>query len=188
MRLTVLGQMIKGACPADPDWTRERLRDLEHLKWQLWHGHARHAIDAAQDLAEEAWALEDDLAGDAKAKAARLRFAADEVATCITRNAVHIVDYGERYRAGERISTGFVESTVNQVVAKRFGKRQSMRWTQAGAHLTLQARTQVLNGELENSFRRQWPGFQITAADPDDNGSFACPPSQHPQTPPAPVL
>ena len=188
MRLTVLGQMIKGACPADPDWTQERLRDLEELKWLLWHGHARQAVDAARALADEAWALAEDLAGDFKGKPERLRTAADEVATYIRRNAAHIIDYGERYRAGERISTGFVESTVNQVVAKRFGKRQSMRWTQAGAHLTLQARTRVLNGDLENSFRRQWPGFQSTRADPDDNGSFVCPSLQAAPPPAAHVL
>jgi hypothetical protein len=34
-------------------------------------------------------------------------------------DAGFIPNYGERYRHGERISTGFVESTVNQVVSKR---------------------------------------------------------------------
>ncbi len=49
-----------------------------------------------------------------------------------------------------------------------------MRWTQRGAHLVLQTRTRVLNGELEDAFRRQWPAFQapnVTAA--AKNGSFA---------------
>ena len=27
MRLTALGQMTKGACPVDPGWTENRLRD-----------------------------------------------------------------------------------------------------------------------------------------------------------------
>jgi hypothetical protein len=36
---------------------------------------------------------------------------------------------------GERISTGFVESTINQLVAKRLVKKQQMRWTPSGAHL-----------------------------------------------------
>jgi hypothetical protein len=160
MRLTVLTQMTKGAYPADPGWTEGRLRDLERLKWLLWHGHARHAVDAAQDLADDAWGLEEDAAGEAKAKPARLRTAAEEFATYLRRNAGQIVDYGERHRAGERISTGFVESAVNQVVAKRFSKKQSMRWTQRGAHLALQARTRVLNDELEDTFRRRWPGFR----------------------------
>ena len=43
--------------------------------------------------------------------------------------------YGERYRAGERISTGFVGSTVNQVIGKRFCTRQPVQWTPRRAHL-----------------------------------------------------
>ena len=54
---------------------------------------------------------------------------------------------GERmtyvYNYGERISTGFVESTVNQVISKRFCKKQQMGWTLHGAHLLLQIRTRV---------------------------------------------
>jgi len=38
----------------------------------------------------------------------------------------------------ERISTGFVEATINQLVAKRFVKKQLMRRTPRGAHLLLQ--------------------------------------------------
>ena len=34
---------------------------------------------------------------------------------------------------GERVSTGFVESTVNTVVGKRFGKKQQMRWSKQGS-------------------------------------------------------
>jgi hypothetical protein len=37
-----------------------------------------------------------------------------------------IPNYGERYRNGEAIATGFVESTVNEVVSKRFCKKQQM--------------------------------------------------------------
>jgi hypothetical protein len=50
-------------------------------------------------------------------------------------------NYGERYRYGEAIATGFVESTVNQVISKRMVKKQQMRWTKKGAHLLLQVRT-----------------------------------------------
>jgi len=77
----------------------------------------------------------------------------------ITNNANFIPNYGERYRHGERISTGFVESTVNQVVSKRMVKKQQMRWSQRGAHLLLQIRTRVLNGDWEATFRRWYPGF-----------------------------
>ena len=78
----------------------------------------------------------------------KLDRALDEFATYVDNNAGAIVNYGERYRCGERISTGFVESAVNQVIAKRFVKKQQMRWTLRGAHLLLQVRTHVLNDEL----------------------------------------
>ena len=37
-----------------------------------------------------------------------------------------IPNYGERYSYGEPISTAFVESTVNEVIAKRMAKKQQM--------------------------------------------------------------
>jgi hypothetical protein len=49
-------------------------------------------------------------------------------------------------RQGETINTAFVESTINQVVSRRFVKKQQ---TLRGAHLLLQTRTKVLNNELE---------------------------------------
>jgi hypothetical protein len=36
------------------------------------------------------------------------------------------------------------ESTVNQVISKRFVKKPQMKWTKRGAHLLLQVRTHVL--------------------------------------------
>jgi hypothetical protein len=83
-----------------------------------------------------------------------------EFYTFIDRNRAFIPNYGEHYRNGERISTGFVESTVNQVVSKRMVKKQQMRWSQRGAHLLLQIRTHVLNGDWEDVFRRWYPGFR----------------------------
>jgi hypothetical protein len=169
-----LVQMAKGACP-DPGWIENRLRDLERLKWLLWHGHARHAVEAAEGFADDAWGMEGDAEGEAKAKLGRLHKAAEEFAAYLRNNARQIVDYGERHRAGERISTGFVESAVNQIVAKRFSKRQPMRWTQRGARLALQARTRVLNGELEDAFRKRWPAFRppLEPAPVAGDGSFA---------------
>ena len=73
-----------------------------------------------------------------------------------------IPNYGERYRAGEPISSSFAESAVNQVVSKRMVKKQQMRWSPRGAHLLLQVRTRVLNDDLADDFRRWYPGFVHT--------------------------
>jgi hypothetical protein len=38
------------------------------------------------------------------------------------------VPYAARRRSGEPISTAFVESAVNEIIAKRINKKQQMRW------------------------------------------------------------
>jgi hypothetical protein len=84
----------------------------------------------------------------------------EEFQTYIHNNAGFIPNDGERYHHGERISTGFVESTVNQVVSKRMVKKQQRQWTPRGAHLLLQIRTRVLNSAWEATFRTWSPGFR----------------------------
>ena len=77
-----------------------------------------------------------------------------------------IRNYAERHRYGERVSTAFIESTVNTVVGKRFSKKQQMRWSRSGAHLMLQTRTRVLDGTLRTRFRSWYPGL-FNAANTD---------------------
>ena len=108
-------------------------------------------------------ALEVAVATSEDTTARKLLKAVEEFHTYIENNANFIPNYGERYRQGERISTGFVESTVNQVISKRMVKKQQMRWSQRGAHLLLQIRTRVLNGEWEDTFRTWYPGFRAHA-------------------------
>lgn len=43
------------------------------------------------------------------------------------------------------MSTNLVESAVNQVLAKHLVKGQQMQCTEKGAHLLVQARTEVLH-------------------------------------------
>src|SRR5664279_2902209 len=83
----------------------------------------------------------------------------------IADNQAFIPDYGDRHRNGERISSAFAESAVNQLVSRRMIKRQQMHWTKRGAHLLLQVRAQVMNGDLRNTFRRWYPGMKAASED-----------------------
>ena len=85
---------------------------------------------------------------------------------CHFQNSGFIPNYCERYRAGERISTGFVESTVNQVSSKRFCEKQQMQWTKRATHLLLQTRVKTLNNELATVFRCWYPDFSVEADEP----------------------
>jgi hypothetical protein len=69
-------------------------------------------------------------------------------------------DYGERYRAGTRISTGFAESAVNEIIAKRMAKKQQMRWNRYTVQPFLDVRVSVLNGTFEDAFRHWHRGFR----------------------------
>ncbi len=69
-----------------------------------------------------------------------------------TSNEASPINYGERYRSGERISSAFVDTTVNTVISKRFAKKQQMQWSRRRAHLLLQTRTRTLDGSLRATF------------------------------------
>jgi hypothetical protein len=130
-------------------------KDLQSLKWNLWHGNVERALERIEDLQ---WDLEL-TAGEAENRTKLLK-QLGEFNGCIRNNREFIPNYGERYRNKKRIWTGFVESTVNQMVSRRTVKRQQMSWTERGAHLLLQTRTRGLNGELEETFRRWYPQFR----------------------------
>jgi hypothetical protein len=85
--------------------------------------------------------------------------AAREFAAYIASNTASRINYGGRYRSGERISSAFVEARVKAVVSKRFAKKQQMQWTRRGAHFLLQTRTRTLDGTLRSTFERWFPGL-----------------------------
>ena len=89
-----------------------------------------------------------------------LRKASGECEAYIRNNAGMIRNYAERRRYGERVSTGFVESAINTVVGKRFGKRQRMQWSKPGAHFMMQAWTRTLDGTLREKFKKWYAGLK----------------------------
>ena len=167
MRLTVMGQYAKGlpaeiptAAAEDDDPGPPLRRDeidalLERIKHYLWHGNVVRALEEIEDLELDLDNL--DALPEPGKKLAR---AANEFHTYIRLNAPFIPNYGERWRTQEAIASGFVESAVNQMISKRMVKKQQMQWTKRGAHLLVQMRAQVLNNDLNHTFRGWYPGFR----------------------------
>ena len=156
MKLTVFGQYGKGLGQCEAV-LGEAVRDkIERLKWSLWHGQVDKALGKIDDLES---AIEP--FSETYARFSPLVKALSELRTYIVNNRHLIPNYGERYRHGEAIATGFVESTVNEVVSKRFCKKQQMQWSKEGAHLLLQTRVRTLNGELGTIFKRWYPDMDL---------------------------
>jgi molybdopterin converting factor small subunit len=163
MRLTVMGQMVKGMKtelklnkrPETATVLADLEKHLESVKWNLWHGNVLHALQRVDDLDDDLEMLEENPANKKKLLKAVMEFR-----SYIEANQAFIPNYGDRYQHDETISTAFVESTVNYVVSKRFVKKQQMRWTQRGAHLLLQTRVQVMNDDLRGTFCRWFPGMK----------------------------
>ena len=169
MRLTVMGQMTKGIaseinCPQELAENENEVvevetealeKSLERTKWFLWHGNVYRALEVVEELECQLEALE-----ESSEKQRKLLKAVKEFSHYISANKTFIPNYGDRYRHGETISTAFVESAVNYVVSKRMVKKQQMRWSERGAHLLLQVRTQVLNDDLRETFCSWYPGLQ----------------------------
>ncbi len=151
MRITVLNQMAKGVSVQGKG--EEFEKDLERVKWFLWHGNVYKALQALEDLA---WDVDAEASSEAQKLARTLR----EFDHYIRTNRSSIPNYGDRYRNEEAISSAVAESTVNQIVSKRFVKKQQMRWTRSGAHLLLQIRTRVLDETLLTTFQRWYPGMR----------------------------
>jgi len=162
-RLTVLSNVVcsKEAAAQLPSREHARLSEwVDSIKWRLWHGRPVTAIARLESLLSRL--ARPSLAG--KAVVTRAHKLAAGLLQYLKNNAESLPDYGRRYRAGERISSAFVESAVNQIIDKRMSKSQQMRWSPQTAHLLLQVRIRVIDGRLRQDFERWYPGFTANDA------------------------
>ena len=155
MRITVLQQQTKALQDEQSQAGADVSKRLESVKHLLWHGNTDEVLERLQDLL-----IDLSLIQSRSIPAKKLVDSMTEFETYIRNNREFIPNFGERRRQGETISTAFVESAINQVVSRRFVKKQQMTWTLRGAHLLLQTRTKVLNDEWDEAFRRWYPKFR----------------------------
>ena len=121
MRLTVLGQYTKGVEKRNATLAVKTEKALTRIKHYLWHGNVFQALQIIDLLEGDVENVEDPTEVIQK-----LQKGVYELQTYIENNRAYIPNFEERYRNGDTISTAFVESTVNQVISKRFVKKQSM--------------------------------------------------------------
>jgi hypothetical protein len=131
-------------------------RDVERAKWRLWHGRWRGCLIKLAGVCQ--WTKAKSIADVEGVRA--LRHHLRDLIGYLEANCSGLVNYGARYRRRELISTGFVESTINEIVARRMAKKQQMRWNRWTVQPFLDVRVAVLDGTLEKSFRKMYPEFR----------------------------
>jgi hypothetical protein len=160
MRFKNLEQLAKGInAIADGGVRSHALAEIDHAKWRLWNALTERGIVGLIHLGQ--WAEAPCFAHIPSLK--KLAHTLLETIRYLELNADSMPDYGKRYRAGQRISTGFVESAVNEIIAKRMVKKQQMRWNRYTVQRFLDVRIHVLNGTLEDTFRHWHKGFRPVA-------------------------
>lgn len=133
MKRTGLGQFGKGFGQCEAVLGGQRQDQIERLKWSLWHGQVDKGLGKIDDLATSIEPF-----SETYARFPQLVKVLSQLRTYIVHNRPLILHYSERCHNGEAIALGFVESTVNEVVSKRFCKKPQMQWSKEGAHLLLQ--------------------------------------------------
>ena len=126
--------------------------EIASAKWLTWHGRGSEAVERLKSLHDMIGLAPEDAAYRA------LWWNLRGTHWYLQSNSQYLVNYGWRYRRGMPISS-IAESAVNEVVSLRCAKKRQMRWTNKGAHLLVQVRVAVLNGELK---MRDMPGRRRT--------------------------
>jgi hypothetical protein len=151
-------QAARGLGVADAHLAAEAVRGLERAKWRLWHGRWPGCRRALAALCR--WARRTDLSahGWHQAPGTPRR----RVLACLERNQGALVHYAARRWNGESISisTAFVESAVNEIIAKRMNKKQMRRNRATVAALPRRANSgaeRYARGRLPSSLSRLPP-------------------------------
>jgi hypothetical protein len=157
MKFQNLKQLAKGINAITDGAVRDHaLAQLERAKWRFWNGYTKRGITGLVQL--EHWARTQCF--KPILPLGKMTDALLNLIRYLESNADSMPNYGNRYRAGQRISTGFVESAVNEIVAKRMVKKQQMRWNRYTVQSFLDVRVHVLNATLEDAFRHWHRGFR----------------------------
>jgi hypothetical protein len=118
---------------------------IERIRWRLWHGQVKRALD----LIAETVATVDATADQAEPMTAAGRKVArllGDPETYVSGQSDIIIGYATARRCEEPISTAI---TLQWLLHRRMNAQQQVRWSPRGAHLMLKVRTAVVSGTLD---------------------------------------
>ena len=107
MRMTNLGQFLKGLAHLDAERAAELQDALQHTRWNLWHGKVKRASHWLRHIEWHMWHF-----ASSYAKFWPLARLVHGFQRYLWRNGGLVPNYARRRRAGQAISTAFVESNI----------------------------------------------------------------------------
>jgi len=139
-------------------WPRATKEDLQHgdvlskkierIRWRLWHGRPRGALDLINEILQELVTPKRQIQLTA-AYLKKLTGVLRDLETYVSGQFTSIINYAAARRSAEPISTAPTESAVHRLLHRRMTAKQQMRWSPRGAHFMLKVRTAVMNGTFE---------------------------------------
>jgi hypothetical protein len=170
MRLRSIEQMapkvVNVLKQQDPDAAALTLEKVPRIRYQMWNGRWLAAVKRMHTIYDAAKRSLDIVTPGDRERLYRFRQHLFDLHEYLKNNWKSLTNYAYAYRNGLRISSALAESGMAHLVNQRMGKKQSMRWSAEGAHLLLQVRCAVLDGQLVTFFREWFPGFR------ENPGSF----------------
>jgi hypothetical protein len=124
---------------------------IERIRWRLWHGQVKRALDLIAETVGVVDATADDMSATTTA-ARKVAHLLGDLETYVSGQSNIIIDYATARRREEPILTAITESTVQWRLHRRMNAQQQMRWSPRGAHLMLKVRTSVVNNTLDRDY------------------------------------
>jgi hypothetical protein len=109
---------------------------IERIRWRLWHGQVKRALDLIAETVVIVKATADDVSATTIAARKVARPLCD-LETYVFGQSNIIIDYAMARQREEPISTAITESTVQWLLHRRMNAQKQMRWSPRGAHLML---------------------------------------------------
>jgi hypothetical protein len=154
MRVQHVAQAVTSwpaATEADRQAGTRLTETIERIRWRLWHGQVKRALDLIAETVVIVDATAEDMSAAATAARKVGRLLGD-LETYVSGQSNIIIDYATARRREEPISTAITESTVQWLLHRRMNAQQQMRWSPRGAHLMLKVRTSDVNGTLNRDY------------------------------------
>lgn len=113
--------------------------DVESIKWNVWHGKSKDAIDALGKLYTKL------LTNDCADKI-------NDLLKYLSNNVDHLINYQLRKANNLPYTSSVIESTIETLVNTRHKKKHKAQWSREGAHNILQIRA----SRASNKWSNEW--------------------------------